>query len=164
MRSTFMKALLGLIGIAVCQLGGGSFRTANAVSPVPLAVVVAANSPLTNISMYDLKHVYLGELVTGPDGKRLVPLNQSAQSVDRLAFDATVLGMSADQGAAYWIDRRIRGQSGSPRAVDSSDLAQRIVARFDGAMTYVRLSAVRPDVKILRVDGNLPTDPNYRVR
>ena len=164
MRATFMKLLPFLVGLATCLVCGRDALPASPEAPAPFAIVVAANSPLTNISMYDLKHLYMGEFVTGPDGKRLIPLNQSAQSVDRLAFDATVLGMSADQGAAYWIDRRIRGQSGSPRAVDSSDLAQRIVARFDGAITYVRLSAVRPDVKIVRVDGNLPTDPTYRVR
>ena len=127
------------------------------------AIVVAKNSPLTDLSMYELKHLYLGEFITGPDGKRLIPLNQSTQSRDRLAFDAVVLGMSAEKQATYWIDRRIRGMSGSPRAIDSGDLAQRIVARLDGAITYLPISAVRPDVKIVRVDGRLPTDPNYRI-
>jgi hypothetical protein len=80
-----------------------------------------------------------------------------------LVFDGAVLGMSAEQQATYWIDRRIRGLSGSPRAVDSGDLAQRIVARLDGAVAYLPVSAVRSDVKIVRVDGKLPTDPDYRI-
>jgi hypothetical protein len=164
MRATFIKLLLGFIGFVACLLVGGAFCPANAESPVPLAVVVAKNSPLTDLSTYELRHLYLGEFVTGPDGKRLIPLNQATQSRDRLTFDAAVLDMSADQQAAYWIDRRIRGMSGSPRAVDSSDLAQRVVARLDGAVAYLPASAVRPDVKIVRVDGKLPTDPDYRLR
>ena len=164
MRATFIKLLLGFIGFTACLLVGGAFRPANAESPVPLAVVVAKNSPLTNLSMYELKHLYLGEFLTDPDGKRLIPLNQSTQSHDRSAFDVTVLGMSFDQQSAYWIDRRIRGLSGSPRAVDSDDLVQRIVARLDGAVAYLPVSAVRSDVKIVRVDGKLPTDPGYRIR
>ena len=47
--------------------------------------------------------------------------------------------------------------------MDSGDLAQRIVARLEGAVAYVRASAARPDVKIVRVDGKLPTDPGYRI-
>jgi hypothetical protein len=164
MRATFIKILLGLIGLAAYLLEGGSFRTANAEPPVPLAVVVAKNSPLTNLSMYELKHLYLGELTTDPHGKRLIPLNQPTQSYDRSTFDATVLGMSADQQASYWIDRRIRGLSGSPRAVESGDLAQRIVARLDGAVAYLPVAAVRPEVKIVRVGGKLPTDPDYPIR
>ena len=163
MRAFCLRLLLGVVGFAAYLLCCGTFRLANAESPVPIAIVVAKNSPLTDLSMYELKHLYLGEFITGPDGKRLIPLNQSTQSRDRLAFDAVVLGMSAEKQATYWIDRRIRGMSGSPRAIDSGDLAQRIVARLDGAITYLPISAVRPDVKIVRVDGRLPTDPNYRI-
>jgi hypothetical protein len=164
MHATFTKLLLGLAGFVACLLGAGAFHPANAESPVPLAIVVAKTSPLTNISKYELKHLYLGEFVTGPDGKRLIALNQAMPLHDRMAFDSAVLGMSAEQQATYWIDRRIRGLSGSPRAVDSGDLAQRIVARLDGTVAYLPVSAVRPDVKILRVDGKLPTDPDYNIQ
>lgn len=164
MHATFMKPLLGLVGIAVCLLVSRPAHPAKAESPVPLAIVVAKSSPLTNISIYELKHLYLGELITGPDGKRLIPLNQATPSPDRRSFDAAVLGMTPEQQAAYWIDRRIRGMAGSPRAVDSSDLAQRVVAHLDGTVTYLPISAVRPDVKVLRVDGKLPTDAGYRIR
>lgn len=164
MHATFMKPLWGLVGLVAYALGGAPVHSASADPLVPLAIVVSKNSPLTNITMYELKHLYLGEFVTGPDGKRLIPLNQAVPSHDRLSFDAVVLGMSTEQQASYWIDRRIRGMSGSPRAVDSSDLAQRVVAHLDGTVTYLPLSAVRPDVKIVRVDGKLPTDPGYGIR
>jgi hypothetical protein len=164
MHATFMKPLSGLVGLVAYVLGGAPVHSANAEPPVPLAIVVSKNSPLTNITMYELKHLYLGEFVTGPDGKRLIPLNQAVPSHDRSSFDAAVLGMSTEQQASYWIDRRIRGMSGSPRALDSSDLAQRVVAHLDGTLTYLPFSAVRPDVKIVRVDGKLPTDPGYSIR
>jgi hypothetical protein len=164
MTSTLMKPVLSLLGLAAYLLGGTPFPSASAESPVPLAIVVSKNSPLTNITLHELKHLYLGEFVTDPDGKRLIPLNQTLQLRERRSFDAVVLGMSSEQQAEYWIDRRIRGMSGSPRAVDSSDLAERVVARLDGTVTYLPLSAVRPDVKIVRVDGKLPTDPGYRIQ
>ena len=132
--------------------------------PPPLAIVVAKNSPLDALSLYELKHLYLGDYVNGPDGKRLIPLNRAPGSPERVAFDAAALGMTPDQDTAYWIDRRIRGQTGSPRAIAQGDLAQRIVVHLEGGVTYVRLDEVRPDVKVLRVESKLPTDPGYRVR
>lgn len=164
MRAALIKVVLGIFGCTLCVPGVGGFPPASAESTMPIAIVVAKSSPLTNLSLYQLKHLYLGELLTDPDGKRLIPLNQPVQSYDRSAFDANVLGMSPDQQASYWIDRRIRGLSGSPRTVDSGDLAQRIVARLDGAVAYLPISAVRPDVKVVRVEGKLPGDPGYRLR
>jgi hypothetical protein len=130
----------------------------------PLAIVVAKNSPVSELSLYDLKHLFLGDYVNGPDGKRLIPLNHAPGSAERTAFCASVLGMTPDQESAYWIDRRIRGQSGSPRAIAQADLVQRIVGHLEGGITYVRLDQVRPDVKVVRIDSKLPTDSGYRLR
>jgi hypothetical protein len=163
MHAAFTRLLVCAGVIAAHTIGLSADDPVIADPLQPLAVVAAKGSALSTISIYDLKHLYMGEFVNGPDGKRLIPLNQRPQAQERLAFDAAVLGMSSDQAAAYWIDRRIRGQSGSPRAVDSGDLAQRIVSRLDGAVAYVRLSELRPDVKMVRVDGKLPTDPGYRI-
>ncbi|HET6150893.1 MAG TPA: hypothetical protein VFH68_25375 [Polyangia bacterium] len=152
---TVMAGLLGELPLG--------FKRAEAETAPPLAVVVAKNSPVNQLSLYELKHLYLGDHVNGPDGKRLIPLNRALGSPERVALDASVLGMSPDQETAYWIDRRIRGQSGSPRAIPQADLAQRIVGHLEGGITYVRFDEVRPDVKVLRIDSKLPTDPGYRV-
>jgi hypothetical protein len=130
---------------------------------VRLAVVVAEKSPLVALSRHELRRVYSGEIVTRADGKRLIPLMLAARLPDRVGFDQAVLGMSADEVARYWIDRKIRGQSGPPKSVDSSDLLQRVVAQLDGAIGYVRSSNVRPGLKAVRIDGKTPSDPGYSV-
>ena len=149
-----LAALLGLVAVRT--------RSADAGRPTPMAVVVSANCPLANLSLYQLKHLYLGEYVSGPDGQRLVPLNRTPP--ERVVFDSAVLSMTADEVAAYWIDRRIRGERGSPRAMPSGEVALRMVAHLEGAVTYVRTDEVRPGVKVVRIDGKLPTDPGYSVR
>ena len=162
----FHVALLLLIVIAgpLGEIAAGLERAEAETQGPPLAVVVAKNSPVNGLSLYELKHLYLGDYVNGPDGKRLIPLNRTPGSPERVAFGASVLGMTPDQDTAYWIDRRIRGQSGSPRAIAPADLVQRIVGHLDGGITYVRLDDVRPDVKMVRIDSKLPTDPGYHVR
>jgi len=163
-RSRILLLLLIVMTSPMGEMGLGWERAQAETKGPPLAIVAAKDSPVNALSLYELKHLYLGEYINGPDGKRLISLNRAPGSPERVAFDAAVLGMSPDQDTAYWIDRRIRGQSGSPRAIAQGDLAQRIVAHLPGGVTYVRLDEVRPDVKVLRIDSKLPTDPGYPVR
>jgi hypothetical protein len=130
---------------------------------VPLAVIVSKGSSLNDLSYTQLTRMYMGELVDFSGG-RLIPLNRSTGTEERQLFDRLVLGKSPDEMARYWIDRKIRGQSGAPKAVEPVDVYERVVAKLDGAVGYVRITDVRPDVKVLRIDGKSPTDPGYPVR
>jgi hypothetical protein len=130
---------------------------------VPLAVIVSKGSPLNELSSAQLTRMYLGDMVDFSGG-RLIPLNRSTGTEERQQFDRVVLGKSPDEMARYWIDRKIRGQSGAPKAVEPVDVYERVVSKLDGAIGYVRISDVRGDVKVLRIDGKGPTDPGYPVR
>src|SRR4051812_10838667 len=75
---------------------------------IRLALVVGKDSPVTDISLHDLKRLYLGEHVNAA-GQRLIPLNLAPMLRERVGFDKTILNMSPDAVARYWIDRKIRG-------------------------------------------------------
>ena len=127
---------------------------------IKLALVVAKDSPVSDISLPDLKHLYLGERINA-GGQRMIPLNLVPLMRERVGFDKTVLNMSPDAIARYWIDRKIRGDSGPPKAIDSADLLQRVVGRLEGSIGYAPAGEVRPDVKVIRVDGKAPSDGGY---
>jgi ABC-type phosphate transport system substrate-binding protein len=127
-----------------------------------IAVVVSKSFPVDNLSFGDLKRLYMGNSVTA-GGKTLIPLTYPKQAQDRAAFDQSVLGMSPDEVGRYWIDRKIRGQTGSPKTVESAEVVMKVVTKVEGAIGYVRHSAASQDVKTLRIDGKLPTDPGYRI-
>jgi ABC-type phosphate transport system substrate-binding protein len=129
----------------------------------PLAVIVSKSSPLSELSSAQLTRMYMGDLVDS-GGRRLIPLNRSTSSGEREEFDRVVLGKSPDEMARYWIDRKIRGQSGAPKAVEPVDVYQRVIAKLDGAVGYVRVDEVRGDVKVVRIDGKAPTDRGYPIR
>lgn len=160
-RRTTLASFLGLtlsLGLALPAVA------VNAAEPkVPLAVVVAKSSSLNELSFRELKRLYMGDSINGPNGKKLIPLTQVPVSRDRVGFDRSVLGMSAEAVARYWIDRKIRGQSGPPKAIDSVDALTRVVGNVDGAIGYVRPDQVRGDVKIVKIDGKLPGEIGYRV-
>jgi len=128
--------------------------------PLRLVLVVAKDSPVSSISFYDLKRLYLGERLNVA-GKRLIALNLVPMTPERESFDKAVLNMTPEVVARYWIDRKIRGDSGPPKPIESADLLQRVVTRLDGAIGYVSATAVRPDVKVIQIDGKGPNDSGY---
>jgi hypothetical protein len=130
--------------------------------PVRLAVVVARDSKLNDLSIYELKRLYEGHPMSA-GGTRLIPINLVPLSKDRVGFDRAVLGMTPEEVARYWIDRKIRGESGPPVTVDSAEVLQRVVVHLEGAVGYVRAGAVSDQVKVVRIDGKLPGDKEYPI-
>jgi len=127
-----------------------------------LAIVVAKNFPVDNLSFSDLKRLYMGDPVNA-QGKRMIPLALPNRSPERAAFDEVVLGMTPDVVARYWVDRKIRGESGPPKAIDSPQILLRVVDKLDGSLGYVRADMIPSNVKVLRIDGKQPTDSGYRL-
>lgn len=126
-----------------------------------LVVVTQKSSPLSTVSLSELRRLYTSEPVDGPDGAPLVPLNHPVGTPVRVAFDKLVLKMSADEAGRFWVDRRIRGQRGAPKAIPSLDLLCKAVANLKGTITYLRASDVTADLKVLAVEGKAPNQAGY---
>lgn len=157
-RREFLTAALG---IASSLIAGSSAGLLRAEPKTVLVVVVAQNSGLRAISMRDLRRLYLSETLDGPDGQRLVPLNHDRGTAERVAFDNRVLGMGPDEVGRFWIDRKIRGQSGPPKTVTPLERLRAAIKRVDGTLTYLQAGDVQDGMKVLSVDGKAPGDPGY---
>ena len=129
-----------------------------------IVVVTRPNSALRDLSFRDLKRLYQAEPMTGPDASRLIPLNLAVGSATRAAFDQLVLKMSPDQIGRYWIDRRIRGEPGAPRAIPSVELLRRVLISLQGTVAYLDAADLTADLGLVTVDGKRPTDPDYPLR
>jgi hypothetical protein len=129
----------------------------------PLAIVSSKRGGVSKLSLHQLKRLYLGDSVQGPSGD-LIALNRDAKAPERIGFDGNVLGLSPEAVARYWIDRRIRGQSGAPKSVEPAALIQRVIANLPRAVGYVRLRDLGPNVQVVRIDGRKPGDPGYPIR
>jgi len=125
----------------------------------PLVVIVAATSPLQDISRANLRRAFLSEPTGGPGGK-MIPLNQPPGTPGRAQFDKAVLGLAGDDVARFWIDQRIRGQGGAPRAIPAAMLT-RVVPQLVGSIGYIRANEIVPGVKVVTIDGKKPGDPGY---
>jgi hypothetical protein len=126
-----------------------------------LVVIVARDSPVSDLTSHEQKRLYLGEGVSDASGTKLIPLSQSPRSPDRIGFDRAALGMTPEEVTRYWIDRKIRGQSGPPKAVAPLDRLRAAIKRVDGTVTYLRVGEVQDGMKVLIVDGKSPGDSGY---
>jgi len=156
------RQVIALGGISLIVLAGTPL-SAYAANAEPLAVVIGKNASLDAVSLPELKRLFMGDSLVGPKGQKLIALNRDPKSDERIGFDRSVLGMSPDAVARYWIDRKIRGKSSAPKAIEPAAVLQRVVAKLDGAVAYVRARDVSADVKIVRVDGKRPGDAGYPI-
>ena len=127
-----------------------------------LVVIVAKDSPVTDLSRAELKRAYLSDKLIVA-GQKLVPFNFSAGTPERGAFDRVVLGMSPEVMQRFWVDRKIRGQADAPRSLPSSAIMMKVVARFPGALAYIPAHDLTPDVKAVRIEGIEHTNPAYTI-
>ena len=136
-------------------------QSAHAADRVVLAVFVAKDSALQGVKMTELRRIFTNADDSGFSGQRSTPFNHTARSSDRIGFDQTVLHMSPEEVSRFWIDRKIRGLPGPPRAVDSLSQLLRLVSRLSGGIGYARPAQVTSDVRVIRVDGKLPNESGY---
>ena len=150
---------------SLVALAGGRGSPPRAEPPADrLAIVVAMESPIRALTHFELKKLYLGAHIEDVAGERIIPFNQPLSAPDRLAFESRVLGMMPDEVARYWIDRKIRGESGAPKAVSPVEVLQRLVGRLVHSVTYVSMSQVLwPLVRPIAIDGRMPADEDYKL-
>jgi len=160
---SFAPRAASLCAIALFALAAAmpTAKPARAQKHPPLAVVVGVAMKMTDISLATLRAIFRGEHTTAPDGKRFVPVNAPLNSYERELFDRKVLGLAPGDVAQFWINRRIRDEGLPPRTLPTAELGVRVVASYPGAIAYVSSSIVVPGVRVLKIDGKLPTEPGY---
>jgi len=162
MQGAFMRCLRGALAIAVifaiAQNGHAQPRT------VVLLVIVNPASPVTNLSLAQVREIFLRQRVRWEDGSAIGPINLPVGSNERTLFEQVALGMDSRKAGEYWVDRKIRGQADAPREAGSVVLMQRVVAREAGAIGYLRPEEDAKLGRIINIDGHAPADPAYPLR
>jgi hypothetical protein len=146
-----------VIGLCLVMLGGSAFGDGK-----KLVVVVAKGSAVTNLSRSDLKRCFTSEPVSA-GGETLIPFNAAPTTPDRAGFDQAVLGMTPEEVGRFWIDRKIRGQSGAPRSLPSAAHVAKVAAKFPHAIGYLPEDQLTSDIQAVTVDGVAYTDARYDI-
>jgi hypothetical protein len=130
-----------------------------------IAVVVNADTPVTELSLSEVRKVLLGERQYWNSKLPVVLLIRAPVARERDVVLRVIYQMSEAQFKQYWVAKIFRAEAASPpRIVYSNDMQYELLTALPGAIAFVDSRNVRPGVKVLRVDGHLPGEKDYALR
>ncbi len=137
----------------------------DAVSRSSIAIVVHKFSPVENLSLQELRSIFLADQQFWPDRTRITLLVRAPQSDERTFILDRIYQMSEAQFRKYWIAKMFRAEvPRGPKIVFSTGMALDLVVAIPGSISFARADAVSDDVKVIRIDGLLPSDDGYPLR
>lgn len=132
---------------------------------VDIAVVVHPDTPVSNLSLTEVRKVFLGDRQYWSTNVPVVLLIRAPVARERNVVLKVIYQMSESQFKQYWIAKIFRAESASaPKVVYSNDMANELVSAIPGAIAFIDSREVRPGAKVIRVDGRLPGEPGYVLR
>jgi ABC-type phosphate transport system substrate-binding protein len=130
-----------------------------------IAVVVNPETPVTDLSLADVRKVLLGERQYWNSKLPVVLLIRAPVARERDVVLRVIYQMSESEFKQFWVAKIFRAEAATPpKIVYSNDMQYELVAAIPGAIAFVDARNVKPGLKVLRVDGRLPGDRDYPLR
>lgn len=153
------RAVLMVIGLLALP---AVTARAQAQAARPLAIVVNKGVPVDDLSFAELRRIFLGEQQFWPNRSKVTLLVRAPTAYERSMVLDRIYRMDEDRFRQYWIGKMFRAEvAAGPKIVYSSEMALNLVSAIRGSITFIPLSAVTSEVKVLRIDGKLPSEPGY---
>ena len=130
-----------------------------------LAVVVNSDTPVTDLSLAEVRRVFLGQRQYWSAKLPVVLLIRAPVARERDVVLRVIYQMSEEEYTQYWVAKIFRAEVTSPpKIVYSNDMQYELVTAIPGAIAFVDARNVRPGVKVVRIDGKLPGEKGYPLR
>ncbi len=169
-----MRRLPNILFLLMIGLASRGVTPCVAAAPSPpaggtaeqtLAIIVNQSNPVENFSLEELRKIFLGERSHWPNGRRITLVMLDPSQPERKVVLRDIYGMSEKDFNNHFIQGVFTGAVFvSPKTLANSADVRKFVFNVPGAIGYVRASDADSSVKVLRVDGRLPEDKDYRFR
>src|SRR5438045_2125876 len=104
-----------------------------------LAIIVAKNSTLENLSTADLSKIFRGDKTKGADGVKFNVLMHDPGRLERAAALKSIYHMSEPEYDRYFLQAAFTGTVlAAPKTLPSAAAVKNFVAETPGAISYVR--------------------------
>ena len=131
----------------------------------PLAIVVHKDTQVDNLSMEDLRSIFLADRLFWSDRQRIILLVRAPQSDERDFVLNRIYQMSEAQFRQYWIAKMFRAEvPRGPKIVFSTDMTLDLVVAIPGSISFTRADQVSDEVKVVKIDGVLPSEQGYPLK
>ena len=130
-----------------------------------LAIIVNRSNPVTNLSFRELRKIFLGESSRWPNGRRIAVAMMDSEQPECRAVLRQIYRMDEDGYREHFLKGVFQGEIfQAPKTLASPAVMRKFVFNAPGAIGYVRISDVDSSVKVVRIDGHLPADEDYRLQ
>lgn len=115
-----------------------------------VVVVTGAKRPTIALSKKQICDLFLGKVVSFPDGRNAVPIDQPESNPLREEFYSTVANKSAAQVKAGWAKLFFTGRGVPPREGTGSADIKRLLNSIPGGIGYIERSSLDSSVKMIQ--------------
>ena len=165
MNATDKRALAILLVMIWLTMAAQCPLTAQTPKGGDIAVVVNSDTPVSDLSLSEVRKVLLGERQYWNSKLPVTLLIRAPVARERDVVLRVIYQMSEAQFKQYWVAKIFRAEEATPpKIVYSNDMQYELVTAIPGAIAFVDARAVSPGAKVLRVDGHFPGDKDYPLR
>ena len=130
-----------------------------------IAIIVNQSNPVDNLSMQELRTVFLGERSHWPNGRRITLVMMEPAQPERKAVLREIYHMNESDFSRHFMRGVFTGEVFvSPKTLATPMGVRKFVFNVPGAIGYVRANDLDDTVKVIHVDGHLPDDKDYSLR
>lgn len=159
-----------ILGVAILGLerAPGKAGTAGYLptnSGQSLAIIVNQSNPVEDLSSTELRRIFLGERSHWPNGRRITLVMMQPGEPERDTVLREVCRMSEKDFSNHFLHGLFTGEVfASPKTLATPVGVRKFVFNVPGAIGYLRASDVDASVKVVRIDGLLPGDRDYKIQ
>lgn len=145
-------------------LSSSSTRTTRA-SWEGLAIVVNRSNPTTNVSLPQLRAMYVGDRKWWSSRHRIALVSMQRNTPEWQTALRVIYKMDNRELDRYFLYQSFIGEHFTgPTTLPAAADVKKFVVSTPGAVGYLRESDVDDSVKVLRINGLLPGDDGYPMR
>lgn len=130
-----------------------------------LAVVISKKNSTDNLSVGQLRRVFLGDVPNWPDQNPVALVWREAGSPVSKCFLSTLVRMNDSEYRRYLSNSEIRRDlTGRLKTANSDGHSAKILGSWPGGIAIVdaaSLSTISDSVKVVRINGKRPGEPGY---
>ena len=161
----YLAIMVVILATAVLVEPMPESRVQAAVLKESLAIIVNRENPVENLSMAELRAVFLGERSHWANGRRITLVMMEPGQPERDTLLRDVCRMSESDLRRRYLQGLLTGEVlVSPKTLSSPAGVRKFVFNVPGAIGYLRPEDVDDSVKVIRIDGHLPSDAEYSLK
>jgi hypothetical protein len=130
---------------------------------VPIAVIVHEQVPVEDLSLSELRQIFLGERQSWSKDLTVTLLMPPHGSPERKVLLRKIYGQRNEvQYQHHWINKLFGdGAQITPKITGSPEMSASLAREIPGAIALVRADRIPEGVKRLRIDGKRPGERGY---